>query len=80
LLYQQHSKKCLDSGSRLFNLSQVAERWQNFYSEKLFHIAVEKCTNCIPEFAERSNGGKVLRESLVVLSGGRGGNKDNTTG
>lgn len=59
-----------------YNVSLKSEK--SVYSEQQFHNTIEKCTNCIPEFAERTTGGKVLRESLVVLSGGRGGNKDNT--
>lgn len=47
-------------------------------SQQEFHTEVKKCTDCIPEFAQRSTGGKILRESMVALSGGRGGNKDNT--
>lgn len=47
-------------------------------SDKTFHTTVEKCSDCIPNFAERTTGGKVLRESLTVLSMGRAGDKSNT--
>ncbi len=59
-----------------FNVSLKGGKSVN--SNEQFHTEVKKCTDCIPEFAERTTGGKVLRESVVVLSGGRGGNKDNT--
>ncbi|MCU0418618.1 MAG: hypothetical protein MUC38_03085 [Cyclobacteriaceae bacterium] len=42
-------------------------------SSQPFHTRVQSCTDCLPEFTERTTGGKILRESIIVLSRGRAG-------
>lgn len=46
---------------------------KSVYSSMPFHTQVKSCTDCIPEFTERTKGGKLLRESVIVLSRGRAG-------
>lgn len=46
---------------------------KSVFSNQPFHTQIKSCTDCIPEFTERTKGGKLLRESVIVLSRGRAG-------